>query len=134
MVHFRLKEEADSVEELIPVELEDFGEETMDVLCERVYPVYNKATMEADDALADDETSDIPQQKIDAVFKRLNDALITERNRNRGAKEPVLSKDEKAADLQRRGHRIPKALAERVVREHRRRQIIEMPPASKEPQ
>jgi hypothetical protein len=134
MVHFRLKKEADDLDEVIPVELEDFGEDTQDMLCERVYPLFNKVSMEVEEDLPDDETADIPQEKIDGAFKRLNDALATERNRQWGAKEPVLSKDEAAADLQRRGHRIPKALAERIVRDHRRRQIVEMPPASKRPQ
>lgn len=134
MVHFRLKKEADDKEELVPVEFEEFGENTMDMLCERVYPIYYKVSMEVEKDWPEDETAEVPQEKIDAAFKRLNDALITEKNRQWGAKEPVLSKDEAAADLQRRGLRVPKALAERIVKEHRRRQIVEMPPISKKPQ
>jgi hypothetical protein len=134
MVHFRLKKEADDLDEMVPVELEDFGEDTMDMLCERVYPIYHKISMAVEEELPEDETAEIPQERIDAAFKRLNDALTTEKNRQWGAKEPVFSKDETAADLQRRGHRIPKALAERIVKEHRRRKIVEMPPASKNPQ
>lgn len=134
MVHFRLKKNAEDVEEFLPVELEEFGEHTIDMLCERVYPVYHKAVTEANEDWPDEETAEVPQEKIDAAHKRLADALNTERTRNWGAKEEVLSKDEKAAELQRSGHRIPKALAEELVREHRRRQIIEMPPASKKPQ
>ena len=45
MVHFQLKKQVDSVEEPLPVDLEGFGEETYDMLCERVYPVYNKALL-----------------------------------------------------------------------------------------
>lgn len=106
----------------------------MDMLCERVYPVFYKAVTEADDDWPDDETAEIPQEKVDGAFKRLSDALVSERNRQQGAKVPVISEDEKAADLQRRGHNIPKAVAERIVKEHRRHQIIEMPPVSKKPQ
>jgi hypothetical protein len=42
MVHFQLKTEADNMEDAVPVELEDFGDETYEMLFERVYPVYCK--------------------------------------------------------------------------------------------
>jgi hypothetical protein len=134
MVHFRLKKEVEDMEEFIPVELEEFGEDTVDMLAERVYPVYHKAIMDYDEDWPADDTEEVPKEKLDAGCKRLADALTTERNRNWGLKEPVLSDDEKAADLQRRGWRVPKAVAESVVRQHRRRKIFEMPPASKRPQ
>ena len=119
----------------VPVDfLEEFGEDTVDMLAERVYPVYHKAIMEYDEDWPADDTEEVPKDKLDAGCKRLADALTTERNRKWGLKEPVLSNDEKAADLQRRGWRVPKAVAEHIVKEHRRRKIIEMPPASKRPQ
>jgi hypothetical protein len=49
MVHFQLKKQVDNVEELVPVDLEGFGEETYDKLCERVYPAYSKASMRVHD-------------------------------------------------------------------------------------
>ena len=38
MVHFRLKEETDEIGDFVPVKLEGFDEETVDTLCDRVYP------------------------------------------------------------------------------------------------
>ena len=38
MVHFRLKEEADEIDDSVPVEFESFGDGTEDILCDRVYP------------------------------------------------------------------------------------------------
>ena len=131
---FRLKKEVDDMDEFIPVELESFGEGTDYMLANRVYPVYHKAVMEYDEDWPTDESLPVPQEQINTGLKRLTDALTTERTRNWGAKEPVLSEDERAADLQRRALRVPKALAEHLVRQHRRRQILEMPPASTKPQ
>jgi replication-associated recombination protein RarA len=37
MVHFSLKQETDELDDFVPVELEGFGEETVDILSERVY-------------------------------------------------------------------------------------------------
>jgi len=134
LVNFRLKKEVDDMEEFIPVELEGFGDATGDALAERVYPVYHKAIMEYDQDWPADDTEEVPQEKFDAGRKMLSDALTTERNRNWGSKEPVLSDDEKAAELQRSALHLPKAVAEDIVKQHRRRQIVEMPPASKRPQ
>jgi hypothetical protein len=53
MVHFRLKDEADDVGEMAPVELEGFGEGTEGVLCDRVYPVYAKVAMDAVESWTD---------------------------------------------------------------------------------
>ena len=43
MVHFCLKQEASEIDDLVPVELEGFGEGTVDILCDRAYPAYFKA-------------------------------------------------------------------------------------------
>jgi hypothetical protein len=45
----------------------------------------------------------------------LNEALIKERTRQWGSKEPQISDDPEAAHLQKVGHNIPKTVAERVV-------------------
>jgi hypothetical protein len=45
MVHFSLKQETNEVEDFVPVELEGFGEETVDILSARVYPAYFKAAI-----------------------------------------------------------------------------------------
>lgn len=127
MVHFHLNEEATDFEEMIPVELEGLGEDTFDMLCDRVYPVYTKAIRKAEDGWPEDE--EVPQQKVDAALKDVNDALTTERWRQWGAKEPEVSDDPEAAWLQAFVHDFPKAAAERVVKTNRR-QIIEMPPST----
>jgi len=87
-----------------------------------------KALAEADRDWPD--TEEIPKEKWEDAFKGLNDALITERNREWGAKEPKLSSDPEAAKLQQAGHDIPKTVGERVVKEHRRRKVAEMPRSS----
>jgi len=132
MVHFRLKKEAVDIEEMTPVEFEEFGEATHDMLCERVYPIFSKATLEADKDWPDDEQ--VSDEQWDAAMKHINDALTTERTRQWGVKEPQLSNDPLAAHLQEVGHRIPKAVAEAIVREHRRKKIIQMPPKTNRPQ
>lgn len=126
VVHFKLRKEAEDLDEVVPVELEGFGEDTEDMLCKRVYPIYDKASTEATEDWPDEGT-EIPQEKQEAAWKRVNDALITERNREWGMKKPVLSDDPQAAHLQELGN-FPKSVVERAVREHRRRQIVEMPP------
>jgi hypothetical protein len=128
MVHFRLKEEVDELDDFVPVEFESFGEGTEDMLCDRVYPVHKKAMMESDDDWPDDE--EVPQEKVDAVVKKLNEALSAERTRQWGSKEPQISDDPEAAHLQKVGHNVPKAVAERVVKERRHRTLLEMPPGS----
>lgn len=132
MVHFHLKKEPADLETGVPVELEGFGEETFDMLAERVYPIYWKTVIEATEDWPEDKS--VPKEKSDAASKLLNDALITERNRQRGSKQPKLSNDPEAASLQQAGHDIPKTLAERIVKEHRRRKFIEMPPSTEKPQ
>ena len=132
MVHFHLQKEPKDLENGVPVELEGFGEETFDMLVERVYPTYWKAVMEATEDWT--EVKSVPKKKWDAAFKLVNQALITERKRQWGSKQPMLSTDPEAASLQQAGHDIPRALAERLVKEHRRRKLIEMPPSSDKPQ
>ncbi len=52
MVHFCLKQEASEIDDLVPVELEGFGEGTVDILCDRVYPAYFKAASTEGEELA----------------------------------------------------------------------------------
>jgi hypothetical protein len=101
MVHFRLKQETDELDDFVPVELEGFGEETVDTLCARVYPAYFKAAITEGENWPDhDEGS---QDKVDAVLQNLNAALAKERTRQWGAKEPEISDDPEAAHLQKAG-------------------------------
>jgi hypothetical protein len=62
MVHFRLKDEADDVGEMAPIELEGFGEGTEGVLCDRVYPLYFKAAITEGENWPDHE--EVPQGKV----------------------------------------------------------------------
>jgi len=124
MAHFHLKESED-VEEMIPVELEEFGEETYGVLSDRVYPVYANAVLKAQDDWPDNDEQ-VTAEHLDGALKTLNDALETERTRQWEAREPEISTGPDAAYFQKTGD-IPKTIAERVVKEHRRRKIIEMP-------
>ena len=128
MVHFRLKEETDEIDDFVPVELEGFGEGTEDILCDRVYPVYFKAAITEGEDWPDNE--EVSPGKVDATLRSLNEALIKERTRQWGSKEPQISDDPEAAHLQKVGHNIPKTVAERVVKEHRHRKLLEMPPGS----
>jgi hypothetical protein len=68
--------------------------------------------------------------KVAATLRSLNEALIKERTRQWGSKEPQISDNPEAAHLQKVGHDIPKTVAERVVKEHRRRKLLDMPPGS----
>jgi hypothetical protein len=47
MAHFSLKQETDEVDSFVPVELEGFGEETVDTLSARVYPANFNAAIAA---------------------------------------------------------------------------------------
>ncbi len=124
MVHFQLKTEADNMEEPVPVELEGFGDGTYEMLCERVYPVYGKVSEKVVDDLP--TTDEMPNEKRDAALKTLNEALVTELMRKRDSKKPKLSDDPDVAELQEEGD-VPKPVAEKVVKERRRRAITEMP-------
>jgi hypothetical protein len=124
MVHFQLKTEADSMEEPVPVELEGFGEGTYEMLCERVYPVYSKVSGKVVDDLP--TTGEMPTEKHDAALKDLNEALVIERMRKRDSKKPKLSDDPDVAELQAEGD-VPRPVAEKAMKERRRRAITEMP-------
>ena len=84
-VHFQLKKQLDNLEEPVPVDLEGFGEETYDTLCERVYPVYSKASMRLHNDLHAND--DVPKEEYDAGLKMLDDALAAERMRNEDSKK-----------------------------------------------
>jgi hypothetical protein len=127
MVHFQLKKQVDNVEELVPVDLEGFGEETYDTLCERVYPAYSKASMRVHDEFL--ANGDVPKEEHDAVLKVLNEALVTERMRNWDSKKPALSDDPDVAKLQTQVD-VPRPMAEQAVKERRRRAMAEMPSSS----
>jgi hypothetical protein len=129
MVHFRLKDETDEIDDFVPVELEGFGEETVDTLCDRVYPTYAEASMDEIDAWFDDES--VKSEKVDAALLSLNEALVKERTRQWGEiKEPEISNDPEAAHLQKSGLDLPKTMAERTVKEHRHRQFLRATPKS----
>jgi len=126
MVHFSLKQDTDEVDDFVPVELEGFGEETVDILSERVYPAYFKAAITEGENWPDhDEGS---QEEVEAVLQSLNAALVKERTRQWGAKEPEISDDPEAAHLQKAGFDLPKTVAERTVKERRHRQLLEARP------
>jgi hypothetical protein len=133
MVHFSLKRETDELDDFVPVELEGFGEETADILSERLYPGYYKAAITEGENWPDDHKEE-SQEKVDAVLQNLNAALVKERTRQWGAKEPEISDDPEAAHLQKAGLDLPKSMAERIVtqeptvKEHRHRQFMEARP------
>jgi len=124
MVHFRLKGEADDLEELVPVVLDNFGEETLDMLSERVYPIYNSVSGEDLNY-----NGDVSKDKLNAALKLLNEALTTERLRQLGTKQPELSDDADVAELQKK-HDMPTDGREKAVKKRRRRAVAEMPPSS----
>ena len=101
----------------------------MDVLSERVYPAYFKASITEGENWLDNDEED-SQETVDAVLQSLNAALVKERTRQWGAKEPEISDDPEAAHLQKDGLDLPKTVAERTVKEHRARQFLDAPPKS----
>jgi hypothetical protein len=127
MVHFQLKKQVENMENPVPVDLEGFGEETYDTLCERVYPVYNRASMRVHNEFYAND--DVPKEAYDAALKVLNEALVTERMRNRDSKRPALSDDPDVAELQKQAD-VPRPMAEQAVKERRRRAVAEMPSSS----
>jgi hypothetical protein len=120
MVHFRLKEQVTSAGDGMPVELEEFGEETMNVVWDRVYPVFDKAF---GSVFADPSDSD---EARDASIKTLNEALITERMRDWEKGKLTVSEDPSVAELQKFAD-MPKKMAEKIVNEDRERAIIKTP-------
>jgi hypothetical protein len=99
MVHFRLKGEASNIEGASPLELEGFGGETLDVLYDRVYPVYAKALVDAVESWRTDEPvqSEKVSEIVAAVLSKLNDALSIERTRQWGTLLEVAGNPEAAA-------------------------------------
>jgi hypothetical protein len=125
MIHFRLKDEVDNIEGVTPLELKRFGGETLDVLYDRVYPVYGNAAVDAVEAWPDDEP--VRPQKVEEVLKRLNDALSTEHTRQWGALPPNISDDPTTAHLHKVGH-VTKTAEERTDKERRFRKLLEILP------
>ncbi len=82
MVHFRLKQETDEIDDFVPVELEGLGEETVATLCDRVYPDYFKAAVTEGENWPDEE--DATKQDVTATLRSLNEALVKERTRQWG--------------------------------------------------
>jgi hypothetical protein len=114
LVTFRLKQKPSGPDDVLPFEFQGFGEQTFDVLCNRVYPVYDRAASEV--------AEHRPEEA--AALQILNDALITERNRFGGQKPRVMSEDQDVAALQMRAD-VPKSVAEQIVKEGRRKRIEE---------
>jgi hypothetical protein len=123
MVHFQLKTEADTVDDPVPVEIEAFGDDTYDMLCERVYPVYGQISAKVVDDLP--TSGDVPNEMREAALAKLNEAIVTERLRNMDLKKAKLSDDPDVAELQKERD-TPRQIAEKVVKDHRRRVITEM--------
>jgi hypothetical protein len=98
MVHFSLKQQTDEFDDFVPVELEGFGEETVDILCERVYPAYHKAAITEGENWPDEDEA--TGEDVTAVLQNLNAALVKERTREWGAKKPEISANPEAAHLQ----------------------------------
>jgi hypothetical protein len=127
VVHFRLKQEMDEIDDFVPVKLEGFGEQTVDMLCDRVYPEYFKAALNKGENSPDEEEA--TNEDVTATLRRLNEALVKERTRQWGEiKEPKISDDPEAARLQKAGLDLPKSVAERTAKEHRHRQFLNATP------
>jgi hypothetical protein len=60
-------------------------------------------------------TTRVLRKRVEAVLQNLNAALVKERTRQWGAKEPEISNDPEAAHLQKAGLDLPKIMAERIV-------------------
>jgi hypothetical protein len=113
----------------VPVEFEGFGEETVDTLCDRVYPDYFDASITEGENWPDEEVA--TPEHVTATLRSLNEALVKERTRQWGKiKEPEISNDPEAAHLQKAGLDLPKSVAERTAKEHRHRQFLDAPPKS----
>jgi len=128
MVHFRLKKNPGDLSDLMPVELEGFGEETYSMLCEDVYPIYEKVVTDTGVGLGE-----IPIDQRESALKKLTDALVTERNRNWGMKQPAQSDDPAVARLQEQFD-MPKSTVEGLVNEGRREALAKVPPITKKTQ
>ena len=121
MVHFRLKDRVENVDDMTPIELKEFGEQTHDMPYERLYPEYAKV------ACAPERNSlDIsPDYGRTVTVQQMNGALELERARQKSGKSKRLYKDAEVARHQ--SIDTPEVVAERVVKERRRRQFMELP-------
>ena len=74
-----------------PLELEGFGGETLDVLYDRVYPVYAKALVDTVETWRTNEP--VQPEKVKKRLRKLNAALSVERTRQWGV-IPEISDDQ----------------------------------------
>jgi hypothetical protein len=86
MVHFLTRNDADDFEEMLPVKLGGFGEQTHRMLCERMYPAYCAAISEIDKDRPN--VDDVLKEKLYAARELLNHALRLERNRRTQLSRP----------------------------------------------
>ena len=84
MVHFHTTSDVDNFEEMLPVRLGGFGEQTHRMLCERMYPAYCAAISEIDKDRPN--VDDVLKEKLYAARELLNNALRIERNRQHAVK------------------------------------------------
>ncbi|HTZ96701.1 MAG TPA: hypothetical protein VMB18_09905 [Terriglobales bacterium] len=84
MVHFHTTSDTDNFEEMLPVRLGGFGEQTHRMLCERMYPTYCAAISEIDKDRP--SLDDVLKDKLYAARELLNNALRIERNRQHAVK------------------------------------------------
>jgi len=93
MVHFRLKDRICDIERATPLELQGFGLGTLDMLYNRVYPVYGHAIVGA--------VEPWPEEEPEQLLINLNDALSTEHTRQWNAQKPDVSGTSETAELER---------------------------------
>ena len=98
MVHFQTTSDVDNFEEMLPLRLGGFGEQTHRMLCERMYPSYCAAISEIDKDRPN--TDDVPKEKLYAARELLNNALRIERNRQHAIKPFALPIDPPASGPQ----------------------------------
>lgn len=91
MVHFHTTSDMDNFEEMLPVRLGGFGEQTHRMLCERMYPAYCAAISEIDKDRPN--VDDVLKEKLYAARELLNNALRIERNRQHAVKPSLVSVD-----------------------------------------
>ncbi len=84
MVHFHTASDTDNFEEMLPVKLGGFGEQTHRMLCERMYPAYCAAISEIDKDRPN--VDDVLKEKLYAARELLDNALRIERNRQHAIK------------------------------------------------
>ena len=125
MVHFRLRDKVNNIGAAAPLELgEGFGQETLDMLYDRVYPVYAKALVGAVETWRTDQP--VQPERVEEVLGNLNDALSVERARQWGTILEV-SDDSEASRVQHIAHDISKTAAERTEARRFPRYPIRLP-------